>query len=116
MVTRLYTKRRLEMKIFTLWVKSSFLSLIRDERKTLEIRLAILDFPSVRVGDIFHINRKFTRRIIAIRQYSDFQSLVDREDLGHIMPGWTREKILSGLRELYGQGERNGVLVFELAD
>ncbi len=83
--------------------------------KDLEIRVADPKRKRVRVGDVIVFNNRFHRRVIAISRYSSFEEMLKSEDSNRIVPGWSAEQILSGLRKIYNQNkERLGVLVFEL--
>ncbi|MCC2631253.1 MAG: hypothetical protein K0S38_1062, partial [Candidatus Paceibacter sp.] len=55
------------------------------------------------------------RRVKAMRRYASFAEMVSNEDSNRIMPEYSPERIISGLRQIYPPDkERLGVLVFEL--
>jgi ASC-1-like (ASCH) protein len=50
-----------------------------------------------------------------MRRYASFAEMVSNEDSNRIMPEYSPERIISGLRQIYPPDkERLGVLVFEL--
>lgn len=100
-----------------IWVKKNVLALYENESKDLEIRLK--SFGSVRIGDFFIINDKFRRRVVKIRSYPNFESMLMKEDCKRIYRGMSLENLLAALHSIYPQHrvqKSGGILVFELAN
>lgn len=96
-------------------VMASILPLIINGRKSLEIRVADEKRKGVRTGDLITFNHKTTRRVVRVCGYLSFSEMLEKEQHEKIMPGWSKDHILAGLREIYPEIKENlGVLVFEL--
>ena len=100
----------------SIWVKPFILPLLESGRKPLEVRLATSFFLSIKVGEILCFNNSVQKRVVAVRRYSDFASMLEKEDSRRIHPDWPQETILNELKRIYGQREQLGILVFELGD
>ena len=97
------------------WVKGPVLPHIESGTKVLEVRLKTSRFASVRVGDTIRFNQKIVRKVSAIREYSDFESLLKSEDENKILPGHTKLE-LYGLWQNIWPEVRKSVLVFQLGE
>lgn len=99
-----------------LLVKKSVLPLY-GAGKDLEVRTRNWYALQIRVGDTVVLSaNELKRRVVAIRCYPDFDSLLSKEDANRIWPGHGPRELLLELRGIYPAcKERFGVLVFELA-
>ncbi len=89
--------------------------LIVSGQKDLEVRTSQRFFSEVAVGDNIIFSDTVKCRVVGVRKYENFDSMLKVENPGRIMPGWTAEQVLSGLRQLYSRCyEDLGVVVFEL--
>lgn len=83
--------------------------------KDLEIRLANQINLDIKIGDAIIFNDIYRIRVIDIRRYTNFEEMLNTENWTRIMPDWSKEEILKGLRGIYPPEKENlGVLVFEL--
>ncbi len=83
--------------------------------KTLEVRTSQKFFRKVSVGDNINFANIISCRVTGIRYYDDFEAMLRVEDPNKIMPGWTRDQVLAGLRQLDSKNyEALGVVVFEI--
>ena len=102
------------------WVrpKRIILSGIKSGKKQLEIRVCDEKRKQVRIGDVLVFDfgdQEHRRKVVAIRQYETFSKMLMDEDSARIMPGWTKQAILTGLNSIYTKEKESlGVLVFEL--
>lgn len=97
-----------------LWVKPPVLPLY-GEGKDLEVRAKTGLLETICVGDILNINQALRRKVVAIRNYRDFEEMLSKEDHRRIGPGYDEQFVLSRLREIYHTRlEKKGVIVFEL--
>jgi ASC-1-like (ASCH) protein len=97
-----------------LWVKSFLLRDFEEGRKTLEVRVECFTTMNIRPGDTLMFNRKVKCRVVAIRDYSNFESVVRLENCEKIWPGHTADEILRALHAAHKRKIKR-VLVFELA-
>ena len=102
----------------TLRPKRIILSGIKSGEKQLEIRVRDEKRARIREGDVLVFDfgdQEYRRKVTSIRHYDSFATMLSKEDTSRIMPGWTKEAILNGLRNIYSkEKESYGVLVFEL--
>lgn len=103
------------MVIHQFEVKDYMLPFIQNGRKSLEIRVADEKRKMVHSGDSITFNNTVTRKVVMVRGYLSFVDMLEQENPEKIMPGWGKDKILKGLRDIYPDTKENlGVLVFEL--
>lgn len=90
-------------------------NLIKNGRKSIEVRVADEKRKKVKKGDLITFNHKITRKIVRVCGYLSFEEMLEAEEPERIMPGWSKKRILKGLGEIYTTAKENqGVLVFEL--
>ena len=97
-----------------LGVRRPLLPHVRSGVKDLEVRVCGDYFNSVRERDTLVFNGEVRRKVKKIWQHKSFVEALNFHSSERIAPGFTRGEILSFLREIYGDKERFGVLVFEL--
>jgi len=96
-------------------IKGIILPHILDGSKDLELRVGHYYVKLVQVGDIIIFNGQCGRKVVAIRDYPDFSSAVEKEDHSRIFPGRTKKWLLAKIKENFtAESERLGVLIFEL--
>ncbi len=100
---------------YDLWVKSFILPLF-SKGKDLEIRAQSSFSNKIKVGDIISFNKKFKRRVIAVRQYDDLESMLVSENINRIYPEVDPKEIVE-LKQVFKSFVINrGIIVFELAN
>ncbi len=105
------------MKVVHLQVQSRFLEPLRRGLKKLEIRTRIPRIDTIKVGDIIEFEQGLQRKVVAIYRYSSFDDVLDNHSSSEIFPGFNRDQILHGLRQIYTRDrELSGVIVFELGN
>ena len=96
-------------------LKPQVLPFIANGSKDLEIRVADSKRNEIRTGDDIVFNNQHRRRVVAIRRYSSFETMLLHEDSARILPGHSSGWILYALRGIYSPSAENlGVLVFEI--
>jgi len=102
--------------IYNRRVTDFLLPLIASDQKTLEVCLGRRNKRRVKVGDIIEFNGKVQKRVTAIREYPDFDVMMEKENAELICPGAGAEKILGWLKQKHKPWsiQNYGVLVFEL--
>jgi len=99
-------------------VKQPYLALIREGRKTLEVRVAYDSINSIQQGERIRVSSRIdslTIRVRNVRRYSSFAEMSRFEPLDRIVPGVDKSSALSILREIYPPDrERLGVVVLEI--
>lgn len=94
-----------------------FFNMLQNDTKTLEVRVLYHFMLNIKVGTIFRFNDDASCRfkIIAIRTYSSFEELLNREDIAKIDSTRNYEQQLENLRKIYPpEKERIGPVVYEL--
>lgn len=98
--------------------KRIILSGIRSGAKQLEIRVNDEKRKRVQVDDVLVFDfgdQAYRRRVTDMRRYDSFEDAIIAEDPSRIMPGWSKESILTALQSIYTkEKELLGVLVFEM--
>ena len=102
----------------TLRVKDRYLDLIRQGRKTLEVRVGYRSLVTVQPGEWLnltsHVNEQLVR-VVDVRRYVTFVDMLRNEDADRIVPGQTESEVLSLLRSIYpARREKLGVVVLEI--
>ncbi len=91
------------------------LPLIASGQKDLEVRTSQRFFGDVVVGDIIVFSNSVRRKVVGVRKYENFDSMLEVEDPARIMPGYTSQQVLEWLRQQFTPCyEALGVVVFEL--
>lgn len=97
------------------WLMNHDFNLIKQGRKSIEVRVADEERKRVKKGDFIIFNRRTTKRIVRVCGYLSFEEMLEQEDPEKIMPRWNKERIINRLRRIYSKTQENqGVLVFEL--
>lgn len=104
------------MKTHSFRIYADIVPHIVSGRKTLEVRTSHAFFIKVEIGDVIIFSSSSMRcKVVDIRHYDDFEAMLKVEDPNKIMPGWTSDQVLNGLRRLYSSCyEALGVVVFEI--
>jgi len=98
-------------------IYQEFFDMLQADMKTLEIRVLYHFMMNIKVGTIFRFNDDETCRfkVIAIRTYSSFEDLLNKEDIAKIDPTRNYEQQLENLRKIYPpEKEKIGPVVYEL--
>lgn len=105
------------MRTFELQFSAETAELIRVGLKDLIITIAPVDTVepgTVAVGDIYIINNKARRLVVAIRRYSSLKMMLEHEDHERIFTGLTKNQTLIRLRADFGTTEKYDVVVHEI--
>jgi ASC-1-like (ASCH) protein len=98
-----------------MWVKKIFFDLILSGEKTLEVRVLYPHLKSIQKGDVINLNNQAMIRVKDVRKYSSFEEMLSYEEASRIVPGVSREEVLSVLKSIYPpHKEQLGVLVLEI--
>lgn len=99
-------------------IKSHFYEQVLTGKKTLEVRVGFNNVVKMSSGQLVELTTHDRHRVIkikAIREYSSFEKMLEKEDHEKICPGLTKTQVLNLLRELYNKEQENlGVYVFEI--
>lgn len=99
-------------------VKQRYLNLIKDEKKTLEVRIGYDNIKTIQSGEhIRFASRTDTQivRVRGIRRYLNFAEMIASEEASRIVPGLAKQEVLKLLREIYPpQLESLGVVVLDI--
>jgi len=102
----------------TLRLKKRYLDLMRQGKKTLEVRVGYANIKTLKSGEeVAFLSRddRLVRRIGGIRNYSSFAEMLEAEDHTRIVPGMTEVDVRSLLSEIYPPNkEELGVIVIEV--
>ncbi|MBA3789044.1 hypothetical protein H0X32_01455 [Patescibacteria group bacterium] len=96
-----------------LYVRSFVLELIKQGKKTLEVRPYGAFTAKISMDDVISFNDFLERKVRAIRTYHDFHRLLKAEPADKLWPRKTQADILCDLQEMYGV-EATHILVFHL--
>ncbi len=99
-------------------VKQSFLDLIRQGKKTLEVRVGYDSIKTIQPGERIKLASRTETQIIRVRdvrRYATFDEMIAVEDAGQIAPGLPRQEVLRLLNEIYpSDREKLGVVVLDI--
>jgi ASC-1-like (ASCH) protein len=99
-------------------VKMKFFRLIMAGTKSLEVRVAYSNLQSIVPESQIKLvsgNDQGVIRVVAVRKYADFESMLAQESAEHIVPGMSAPDVLRLLREIYPpHKEVLGVLVLQI--
>lgn len=99
-------------------VKDQFLKDIEAGKKDLEVRVGYPSILNIKQGEVVEFSsrtRTVVAQVAAIRKYASFDELLSNEQSERIVPGMTRESLLTILREIYPPfKEKLGVVVLEV--
>lgn len=103
------------MRTKTLWIKEPYLHHILTGRKKIEVRVGYSNITRLRPGDTLMLNEQYPYRILEIRHYPDFESLLEAEECADIALGLTRGELLTTLHQLYPpEKEALGVIALHI--
>ncbi len=86
-----------------------------ERGKDLEVRTRTMLTSQIREGDILVISKTVRRKVVQIRRYPSFGSMLEFEDPNRIFPGMNKAEVLAGLRTVYRTShEAEGVVVLQL--
>lgn len=107
-----------EHSMRTMRVKMKFFRLIMAGTKSLEVRVAYSNLQSIVPESQIKLvsgNDQGVIRVVAVRKYADFESMLAQESAEHIVPGMSAPDVLRLLREIYPpHKEVLGVLVLQI--
>ena len=99
-------------------VKDKFLKFIESGKKDLEVRVGYNSFRKIKIGEIVdfnNMNRSVVGEIVDIRNYSNLEEMLKVESSERIVPGYSKERLLRLLKEIYPQRkEELGIIVFQI--
>lgn len=99
-------------------IKHEYLEMIRDGRKSLEIRVGYPNILSVIAGSqVLLISGDDRQTVMAreIRKYDTFHQMLAQEDYKKIIPGASKMEVLRVLQQIYPpEKESLGVVVIEV--
>jgi ASC-1-like (ASCH) protein len=100
-------------------VKKSFIDLVRDGKKRLEIRVGYSNIKSIQRGERIRFasrDHELIIRVVDIRRYETFDEMGKFEDTSLIAALNSKEEVLKLLKEIYPkEKEKLGVIVLEIA-
>ncbi|WEV26434.1 ASCH domain-containing protein [Streptomyces sp. 71268] len=104
----------------TLTLRKPYFDLIADGTKTVEVRVGYPKVQRMVAGDLLRFtcqDASLTTRIIGVRQYKSFVTMLDAEDASAIGgPELNREQLLAVIRDIYpAEKEALGVFALHLA-
>lgn len=92
--------------------------MIRDGKKSLEVRVGYSNLLSISAGNrILFISGPHRQVAVAedVRKYTTFDEMIANEDFRRIIPGLTKREVLRTLKEIYApEKEALGVVVIEI--
>lgn len=99
-------------------VKQSFLDMIRQGKKTLEVRVGYDSIKTIQPGERIQLASRTETQVIrvkGVRKYLTFDEMMAVEEAGRIAPGLAKQETLRLLKEIYpSDKERLGVVVLEI--
>jgi ASC-1-like (ASCH) protein len=99
-------------------VKQPLLNMIKEGKKTLEVRVGYDSIKTIRPGEHIRLASRTETQIIRIkdvRNYATFDEMLDSEEASRIVPGMTKPEVLKLLKEIYPPDrEKFGVVVLDL--
>lgn len=99
-------------------VKARFYRLIKERKKTLEVRVGYDSIKKIQAGEKILLgthDQEMVIKVNAIRQYKTFVEMLEAEDAERIAPGMNEQELLKLLRKFYPPfKEKLGVYVFEV--
>lgn len=102
-----------------IYIKSEVFSEVESGRKTLELRIAFSSFSNIKTGDTIEFrkgdNRGIKVKVKDVRNYSNLESVLDKEEVNKIAPGFSKEQALSQSEKLLKQSdiENHGLIVID---
>lgn len=106
-----------EGKKVVIRIYKKYFDMLKDESKTIEVRVGYPNMKKIRVGDVIWFNDDpgCKRRVKRIGSYNSFREMMKFEDAKKINPNDSAEQQLSDIGKIYPpHKEKLGVLTFEL--
>lgn len=99
-----------------LWIKEEFLQHILAGQKTVEMRVGYDNIRQLQPGDRLLLNEQHNYKIVDIRRYPDFTTMVATEKIETIAPGISDpQTLLDVCRSIYPpEKEALGVVALEI--
>ena len=98
--------------------KQRFLDLIKQGKKTLEVRVGYDSIKTIQAGERLRFASRTQTQIIRVkdvRRYSTFEEMMEFEEAGRIAPAQTKEKVVQLLKEIYPPDRESlGVVVLDI--
>ncbi|MCL5094101.1 MAG: ASCH domain-containing protein [Patescibacteria group bacterium] len=99
-----------------------YFSLVREGKKTIEVRLNRGKFKEMKPGDLIEVQNneetdQYLVKIIDIRKYRDSNEMFENEDFKMVNPNAsTIEETISGIREFYSREneKKHGINAIEV--
>ncbi len=102
----------------TITIRQEYLEMIREGKKSLEIRVGYPNILLIGGGDhILFMSGPDRHTIIVrdVRRYNTFDEMIEHEDFKRIIPGLSKEEVLKTLKQIYPpEKESLGVIVIEV--
>lgn len=99
-------------------VKQQYLDLIRNGKKTLEIRVGYPNIRTIQPGERIKLASRtetIVIRVKDIRKYPTLDGMLNDEDSNRIVPGLTKAQVSRRLKKIYPRHlEKLGVFVLEI--
>ncbi len=96
-------------------IQKKYQDLIMSGEKKVEVRAAYPRFKSLGPGDLLKLNGQHVIRVIDVRKYPDFETMLLHEDASEIGPGLSKDGVIATLREIYPpEKEQLGVLAIRV--
>ena len=99
-------------------VKQRFLDLIKQGKKTLEVRVGYGNIKTIKPGERIRLASRTQTQVIRVREvrrYSKFDEMMESEEAGRIAPGLPKQEVLRLLKDIYPPDkERLGVIVLDM--
>lgn len=99
-------------------VKQHFFDLIKDRKKTLEVRVGYENINTIEPGERIRLASRTQTQVIQVsevRRYATFAQMLEHEQANRIAPGVDKEHLLDLLQEIYPPArEALGVVVLEV--
>lgn len=98
-------------------LREEYLKLIKEGRKSIEGRLYDEKRRRIREGDVIIFERRLRVRVKALRIYSSFKEMLEKEGLQNVLPGaGSIEEGLKVYRQFYSEEEEKkyGVVAIEV--
>lgn len=114
-MVRLPEQGKREKQIHRVFIKRTYLEMILDGEKDIEVRVGYGWVKRINPGDELVLNNTFRARVKDVRRYDSLGQLLDNEDINRIVPGSTREQALSLFQRFYSpEKEKLGLYALEL--
>jgi ASC-1-like (ASCH) protein/GNAT superfamily N-acetyltransferase len=100
-------------------VKERYLDLIKQGKKTLEVRVGYNFVRNIKVGERIRLESRVKEQVVRVndvRKYSSIDEMMIAEDPERIIPGMMKEEVSSLLRQIYPPDrEKLGIIVLDIS-